>query len=392
MALEIDKVLKMAVDLTASDIHVKPGAPPIVRVNGDLQTLPGLEKATPGTIIEVARKIMNERQLEQYRKYHEVDLAYSLSGVGRFRVNIYQQRGSAAISFRAISTEVLDFEALQLPAVLSKVSEFQRGMVLVTGATGSGKSTTLAAILEYINQHYRRHVVTIEDPIEFLIRDKKSIISQREVGLDTPSFSRALRSSLRQDPDVILVGEMRDLETITTALMAAETGHLVLSTLHTMDVMETIHRIISFYPGHQIDQVRFQLAAALRAVVSQRLLARADGSGRIPATEVMVTTSRIRECITNKEKLHEITDAMEKGYTTYGMQTFDMALMQLLQQRKVSLEEALKYSTNPGDFALKVKGISSTGGSSDFSEWDDGPKKKGPKPGGGGMVIERFSK
>ena len=264
----------------------------------------------------------------------------------------------------------------------------RRGLILVTGATGSGKSTSLASMVEYINNHRTCHIVTIEDPIEFLLKDKMSIISQREVGFDTTSFAFALRAALRQDPDVILVGEMRDLETVETALMAAETGHLVLSTLHTIDVVETISRIISLFPPHQHEQVRFQLSNIIRAVISMRLVPMADGKGRVPAIEVMISTSRIRGCIQDKTKTKEIHDAMAQGVTQYGMQTFDQSLMDLLRRQFITYEEALAQSTNPSDFALKSKGFS-TAGDSSWSEFEGREKEEGR---GENMVIERFSK
>lgn len=398
-APDFKRILKISVERKASDVHMKPGKPPVFRINGHLHEMPKHPKLNPQRITEIARTIMNERQIEEFREKQEVDLAYSLPGVGRFRVNVYQQRGTVAISLRLIPHVLRSFEDLFLPPVLRKIAEYPRGLVLVTGATGSGKSTTIAAIIQHINSNYTRHIITIEDPIEFLIRDKKSIVSQREVGFDTPSFSRALRSSLRQDPDVILVGEMRDVETITTAVQAAETGHLVLSTLHTVDVMETINRVLSFYPSHQLDQVRFEMASSLRAVVSQRLVPMKDNKGRVPAVEVMINNARVRECIKLKEKTHEIVDAMEKGFSTDGTQTYDMALMKLVSKGMVDYKDALEYCTNPGDFALKLKGVSSTS-DSDFQASTEGgefdPKtgvRKKPKPGKKNeMIIERFSK
>ena len=396
---EIGRILKKSVELKCSDIHIKPGNPPIIRVNGELQALPGATKLTPQQIADLARKIMNEEQIGKFRENQEVDLAYSMPGVGRFRVNVYQQRGSVAISLRLIPHVLLSFQDLYLPSVLEDIASLPRGMALVTGATGSGKSTTLAAMIQYINSNFTRHILTIEDPIEFLIRDNKSIVSQREVGFDTPTFSKALRSALRQDPDVILVGEMRDVETIATALQAAETGHLVLSTLHTVDVMETINRVLSFYPPHQLEQVRFELASSLRAIISQRLVPRADKKGRLPAVEIMINSSRIRECIQQKEKTHEIYDAMEKGHTTEGMQTFDMALTRMVREKLITYADALRNSSRPGDFALKFTGVSSTA-DVEFDEGtqtqqerrkhkdeSDAANSKNDK-----MIIERFSK
>ena len=398
IGFDLKRILKYAVDQKASDIHIKPGKPPIVRINGQLQDIPRVTKLNPNQIADIARKIMNEHQIEMFRQNLEVDLAYSLPGVGRFRVNVYQQRGSVAISLRLIPHSVKGFEELNLPLVLKKIAELPRGLVIVTGATGSGKSTTLAAMIQHINNNQTRHIVTIEDPIEFLIRDNKSIISQREVGFDTPSFLKAIRSALRQDPDIILVGEMRDVETVTTALQAAETGHLVLSTLHTVDVMETINRILSFYPAHQLEHIRFELSSSLRAIICQRLVPCADRSGRVPALEIMINNSRIKECIQVKEKTHEVVDAMEKGYTTDGTQTFDMSLMRLVKNKLISYQDALENSTNPGDFALKFKGVSSTADAefaestqAEAAEHDRLARKKDSDT-TQKMIIERFDK
>ena len=288
-------------------------------------------------------------------------------GLGRFRVNVFQQRGSIGAVLRVIPFRIQTIEQLMMPKVLEKIAAESRGLILVTGTTGSGKSTTLAAMVDFINATETCHIMTIEDPIEFLVRDKRSIVNQREVGVDTMSFGQALKSALRQDPDVILVGEMRDLETIETALTAAETGHLVLSTLHTLDATETINRIISAFPPYQQKQVRLQLGAVLKAVISQRLVPRADGHGRVPAAEVLLATTRVRELIEDKDRTKEIHDAIAQGHVTYGMQTFDQSLMGLYRSGLVSYEEALRQATNPDDFALRVSGIS---GTSD-SKWDN---------------------
>jgi twitching motility protein PilT len=315
----------------------------------------------------MAFSIMNEYQREKYKQTNEVDLAYGVPGLGRFRVNVFQQRGTLGVVLRVIPFKIQTIEQLMLPKVLEKIAGEQRGLILVTGTTGSGKSTSLAAMIDHINANETCHVMTIEDPIEFLIRDKRSIVNQREVGVDTMSFGQALKSALRQDPDVVLVGEMRDLETIETALTAAETGHLVLSTLHTLDATETINRIISAFPPYQQKQVRLQLGAVLKAVISQRLVPRADGRGRVPAVEVLLATGRVRELIEDKDRTKEIPDAIAQGHTTYGMQTFDQSLMWLYRSGLVSYEEALRQATNPDDFALRVSGIS---GTSD-SKWDN---------------------
>jgi twitching motility protein PilT len=282
-------------------------------------------------------------------------------------VNIFQQRGTIGIVLRVIPFGVKSVQELNLPEVVETISREHRGLILVTGTTGSGKSTTLAAMIEQINSERTSHIMTIEDPIEFLIRDRRSIVNQREIGVDTHSFANALRGALRQDPDVILVGEMRDFETIETALTAAETGHLVMSTLHTLDATETINRIISVFPPYQQKQVRLQLSTVLKAVISQRLVPRADGKGRVPALEVLVSTGLVRELIADRDRTKEISEAIAKGHTTYGMQSFDQSLMQLVKEGLVTYEEALKNVSNPDDFALRYRGIAST---SD-SNWDD---------------------
>jgi twitching motility protein PilT len=314
---------------------------------------------------------MTPGQRTHFEKFHEVDLAYSIPGVGRFRVNAFQQRGTVGIVFRVIPFGVKTASQLNLPKVVERVAMEPRGLILVTGTTGSGKSTTLAAMIDHINSNRTCHIITIEDPIEFLIRDKRSIVNQREIGVDTQSFANALRAALRQDPDVILVGEMRDFETIETALTAAETGHLVLSTLHTIDAAETITRIVSVFPPHQQAQIRLQLSTIIKGIISQRLVPRADGKGRVPAVEVLVSTARVRECIGEKDKQKEITDAIAKGFTTYGMQTFDQSLMQHIKNGLITYDEALLHVSNPDDFALRYKGIASTSDSS----WDEFEKE-----------------
>jgi twitching motility protein PilT len=310
--------------------------------------------------IAMAFSMMSSRQKERFKHQLETDIAYSVPGLGRFRCNIFQQRGSVGIVLRLIPSRIQTFKELMLPPVLEKICEEQRGLVLVTGTTGSGKSTSLASMIDYINTRRIEHVMTIEDPIEFLHRDKKSIINQREVDVDTKQFSVALRSALRQDPDVILVGEMRDYETIETALLAAETGHLVLSTLHTLDATETVNRVISVFPPHQQKQIRIQLASVLKAIVSMRLLPRADGLGRVPAVEVLIATAYIRDCVENKEKTKLIRDAIQQGTSQYGMQTFDQSLYLLYKNGLITLEEALRRATNPDEFKLKIQGIQST--------------------------------
>jgi twitching motility protein PilT len=367
VGLELNDILKIALKGGASDIHLKSGLPPMFRVDGALVPLKNGERLMPEEIQAMAHAIMNPVQKTRFEDTREVDLAYGIAGLGRFRVNAFQQRGTVGIVFRVIPFGVKSIEHLHLPKIIQSIAMEQRGLILVTGTTGSGKSTTLAAMIEYINANRTCHIMTIEDPIEFLIRDRRSIVNQREIGVDTQSFSTALRSALRQDPDVILVGEMRDFETIETAITAAETGHLVMSTLHTLDATETINRIISVFPPYQQKQIRLQLASILKAVISQRLVPRADGKGRVPALEVLVSTARIRECIADKDRTKEIHDAIAKGFTTYGMQTFDQSLMSLVKQKLVTYDEALKHVSNPDDFALRFRGI----GSTSDGTWDE---------------------
>jgi twitching motility protein PilT len=310
--------------------------------------------------IAMAFSIMDAKQKEKFKTNLELDIAYSVPGLGRFRVNIFQQRGTVGIVARVIPIGIKTVKELMLPAILERIAAEPRGLILCTGTTGSGKSTTLAAMVDQINATRTEHIITVEDPIEFLHRDKKSIVNQREVGVDTRSFASALRAALREDPDVVLVGEMRDYETIETALLAAETGHLVFSTLHTLDATETVNRVISVFPPHQQKQIRLQLAAVLRAVISLRLLPRADGKGRVPAAEVMICTSTIRDCVENKEKTKLIRDYIEQGYSQYGMQTFDQSLFFLYKQGLITLEEALRRATNADEFKLKIAGVQST--------------------------------
>src|SRR3954470_702786 len=383
--MELNEILQVALRGGASDIHLKAGLPPMFRVDGSLVPLKDARRLPPEEISRMAFGIMNDYQKEKFKAQNELDLAYGVPGLGRFRVNVFQQRGTIGVVLRVIPFKISTIDQLVLPKVLEKVAAEQRGLILVTGTTGSGKSTTLAAMVDHINTNETCHIMTIEDPIEFLVRDKRSIVNQREVGVDTLSFAQALKSALRQDPDVILVGEMRDIETIETGLTAAETGHLVLSTLHTLDATETIARIVSAFPPHQQKQVRLQLGSVLRAVVSQRLVPRADGKGRVAAVEVLVSNSRVREMIEDKERTKEITQAISQSYTTYGMQTFDQSLMMLFKQNIITYEEALRQCSNPDDFALRVSGISATSDSS----WDsfEGGKDEIQQPGGGQKAV-----
>ncbi|MEA3363178.1 MAG: type IV pilus twitching motility protein PilT [Thermodesulfobacteriota bacterium] len=395
--MNLNDILGMALKSNTSDIHLKAGLPPVFRIDGNLRPLPKAPRLTAESVRSMCEAIMSDRQQETFEKSNELDLAYSVPGLGRFRANVFMQRNSVSAVFRAIPFKISTLDDLLMPQVLKKIAEEPRGLVLVTGATGSGKSTTLAAMIDYINSNRTAHVVTIEDPIEYLHRDRKCIINQREVGFDTTGFAPALKSSLRQDPDVILVGEMRDQETTETALAAAETGHLVLSTLHTIDAPETISRIISMFPPHQQRHIRLQLSNVLKGVISQRLIPRIEGTGRVAAVEVMISTGRVRELVDDQEKTLLLRDTIAKGYTTYGMQTFDQALMDLVKKKVISYEEALRQSSNPDDFKLKFSGIDSTSDGSwgDFERGKEQEEKEAQAENEGlnadGQVeIERF--
>ena len=358
--MHINQLLQIAVASGASDLHLKVGSYPMMRVNGTL-VVASEEKRLDRTDTEaIAQAMLGPDHVEKFKRDQDVDLAYSIDGLGRFRCNVFQQRGTVGLVLRVIPMKIKSIDELALPPILKRIALEERGLVLVTGTTGSGKSTTLAAMIDYINATRQAHVMTVEDPIEYLHRDNHSIVNQREISVDTQSFAHALRAALRQDPDVILVGEMRDFETVETALHAAETGHLVFSTLHTLDATETINRIISVFPPHQQRQVRIQLAAVLKAAISQRLLPRADGLGRAAAIEVMTSTAFIRDCIVDKDKTSMIAGAIAAGTSQYGMQTFDQAIFQLYSQGIVALEEALRWASNVDDFKLKVSGISTT--------------------------------
>jgi twitching motility protein PilT len=358
--MNINDLLKIVVERKASDIHLKVGSHPVARIDGELVPLNELKRLMQEDTIQMAFSMMNARQKQRFKEEYEIDIAYSVPGLGRFRCNVFQQRGAVGLVLRVIPARILTIRELMLPAVLEKVCKETRGLVLCTGTTGSGKSTTLAGMIDHINTNRGEHIITVEDPIEFLHRDKKSLVNQREIDVDTRAFASALRAALRQDPDVILVGEMRDYETIETALLAAETGHLVFSTLHTLDATETINRIISVFPPHHQKQIRIQLAQVLKAVVSLRLVPRADGIGRVPATEVMLTTPYIRECIEAKEKTKFIREQIALGTSQYGMQTFDQSLYQLYKSGLITLDEAMRRATNPDEFRLKVEGVQFT--------------------------------
>ncbi|MGA9995896.1 MAG: PilT/PilU family type 4a pilus ATPase [Pyrinomonadaceae bacterium] len=357
MTAKIDDLLRNAISQGASDLHIKAGSFPFMRIGGELRPFVDAARLSQEDTLDMAFSMMSNRQKQHFKEVNEVDIGYGVSGLGRFRANIFQQRGTVGIVLRVIPDKTRTISDLGLPAVIHKVSDEQRGLILVTGSTGSGKSTTLAAMLDHINNSRSGHIVTIEDPIEFLHRDKKAFITQREVDVDTRSFAEALRAALRQDPDVILVGEMRDYETIETALTAAETGHLVLSTLHTLDATETIMRVVSSFPPHHQKSVRYQLAGILKAVISMRLVRAAKGIGRVPATEIMVSTGLIRDYIINEEKTSMIREAIAAGTSQYGMQTFDQSLFQLFQEKRITLEEALRNATNVDEFRMRVSGI-----------------------------------
>jgi twitching motility protein PilT len=356
----IDTLLRSACETNASDLHLKVGNHPFIRVNGELRPLTQYPRLSAEDMLDYAFGIMTDRQKAKFKESSELDMPYGVPGLSRFRVNIFQQRGNVGMAFRLIPTKIQTFEELSLPKVMQKICDETRGLVLVAGTTSCGKSTTLAAMVDYINSTRTDHIITIEDPIEFLHRDKKGFVNQREVDVDTLSFASALRAALRQDPDVILVGEMRDLETIQTALLAAETGHLVFSTLHTTDATETVQRIITVFQPSEQKQIRLQLASTLKAVICQRLVRKSDGLGRVPAAEVLVTTEYIRDCIITPEKTSLIKEALAAGVSQYGMQTFDQSLFDLYSRGLIRLQEALITSSNPDEFKLRVAGVRST--------------------------------
>jgi twitching motility protein PilT len=359
--MDLDALLAAGVERGASDIHLKPDASPVLRIHGRLEPQPELGVVTAEFMDSVARRILSERLLARLKDGGEVDAGYSIAGLGRFRVNMFLSLGVVRAVMRAIPSQKPRFEALGLPPVLSRLALERRGLLLVTGITGSGKSTTLAAIVDYMNRHRNDHIVTIEDPIEFTHDDINCVISQREIGHDTASFAVALRAALREDPDVILVGEMRDAETVAVALHAAETGHLVLGTLHTLNATESVNRILATFPPYQEAQIREQLAAVLQGVISQRLIPRVGGDGRVPAVEVMLGTSAIRECIRDGKRTSEIPAFIAQGAVQYGMQTFDQCLLALYREGVIAYETARETATSPDDFDLKVRGIFSTG-------------------------------
>jgi twitching motility protein PilT len=359
---QLDRCLLALVEAGGSDLHVKAGSNPRIRVNGMLRRLDQESSVTVEETIAMAAAIMRPDVAEHFEKRREADFAYSLDGVGRFRVNVFQQRGSVALIFRLVATSAANFEALGLPDVVGRLALESRGLVLVTGPTGSGKTTTLAAMIDHINRTREVHVVTIEDPIEVLHQDQLAEINQREIGVDTDNFASAMRAAMRQDPDVILVGEMRDQETVAAALSAAETGHLVLSTLHTIDAPETINRIVDFFPPYQQNQIRMGLAGALRGTICQRLVPTADGNGRVAALEVMVANGRIAQCVMDPQKTSDIHEIIADG-EYYGMQTFDQGLCKLFEKGLIDMRSAMAAATNPHDLKvmLQTRGLVSAG-------------------------------
>jgi len=357
--LKIEQLLREMVNHEASDLHIKVGVAPVFRIHGVLQKL--FDIRIDGVMMdEFMSDVMNREQMTRFESQKECDFAVGARNMGRFRVNVFRQRNSPAMVIRHIKADIPKFETLNLPEIIRSLSLKKRGLIIVTGTTGSGKSTCLAAMIDEVNEKETAHIITVEDPIEFLHRDKQSIVSQREIGTDTHSYSNALRAALRQDPDVLLVGEIRDLETMQIALTAADTGHMVFATIHTTNATETLHRILSMYPPHQHEEVRLLLAECLVAIISLRLLPQKDGAGRVPAAEILVNTASIKEYMIDKSKTDLIEQAIAEGHMQYGSQTFDQALLKLFKDDIISYETALAAATNPDDFDLKVRGISGT--------------------------------
>ena len=377
--IDITALLRQMPQLPASDMHLRVGVPPVFRIHGELKRAKGIPPIEQQDMEDILHHTLTVSQRERFDRELELDFALQLQSGERFRVNLFHQRETFAAAFRLINTKIPGFEELNLPAIVRRISEKRRGLVLVTGVTGSGKSTTLASMIDYINRTRAENIITIEDPIEYLHTNKKSIIAQREIGIDTFSFSESLRRAMRQDPDVILVGEIRDMDTMQIALQAADTGHLVLSTLHTLDALQTIYRILSFFPPHQHQEIRLVLASTLQAVISQRLVHRSDKPGRVPAVEVLVGTGAVRECIVTPEKTASVRDLISQGTVQYGMQTIDQSLFYFYRRGMISLETALTHASNPDDFKLRVAGIvgSSDKGWKEFEiESEDDKKKK----------------
>jgi twitching motility protein PilT len=386
--MELSEILAEAVRNDASDVLLKVGVPPAFRVRSDFLPLEGAAPLDAPAVEQIVHSLLDGERQKRLSVERQLDLGYEQPGLGRFRVNVFFQRGVMSLVIRVIPNRIRSVAELNLPPVIEQLANEHRGLILVTGTTGSGKSTTLAAMIDHINRTRQAHIITIEDPIEYVHPDRLSFVNQREVGYDAVSFSTALRAALRQNPDVILVGEMRDLETIDTAIMAAETGHLVMSTLHTLDAPETITRVISVFPEHQRDQARLIMSSVIKGVISQRLIPRADGLGMVPAVEVLVSSARVREYVADKQKARDLKDVIAQGNTAYGMQTFDQSLMALFRGGLISYHEALVHCSNPSDFELKVRGIAST---SD-SRWDNFEKQDSMDDGADRqkMDIQRF--
>lgn len=394
--MDLRRLLEKMMDTGASDLHLKTGTRPVLRIDGELT--PTDDPPLNAKDLEaISDQVLTGKQKEQYQKERELDFAFGVPGLARFRANFYFQRGTGAMAIRHVPLGVPAIEDLNLPNIVEQLSHRQRGLILVTGTVGSGKSTTLASVIDCINRGQARNVITVEDPIEFLHRDEKSIINQREVGLDTSTYKSALKHILRQDPDVILLGEIRDQETMSIALMAADTGHLVLSTLHTIDAPQTVNRILSFYPPHQHAEIRFLLASTLQAVISQRLIPRAEGKGRVPAVEVMLNTASIQDYLISPEKTLMIKSAIQEGAQQYGMQSFDQSLMGLYTKGLISYDAAMKNASNPSELELRMKGISSSSDTTwasfeqkEGEEDDDAPRSLVNEPDDNPEGITRF--
>jgi len=353
---DVSKLLRKMPSLHASDLHLRVDVPPVFRINGDLKRTK-LPDVIQDDMVEMLHQMLTESQRERFDRELELDFALQLQSGERYRVNLFHQKETFAAAFRLIDTKIPNFDELNLPAVIRTISDQHRGLVLVTGVTGSGKSTTLASMIDYINESRGENIITIEDPVEYLHNSRRSIIAQREIGIDTFTFTESLRRAMRQDPDVILVGEIRDADTMQIALQAADTGHLVLSTLHTLDSLQTIYRILSFFPPHQHQEIRLVLSTVLRSIISQRLIPRSDSPGRVPAVEVLIGTGAVKECIVTPERTAGVKDLIAEGATQYGMQTLDQSLFFFYKKGIISLEIALTYATNPDDFKLRIAGI-----------------------------------
>ncbi len=382
MAFELEEALRAVVEMGGSDLHLKVPAPPLVRLHGGLVPIDGAPVLTTEDTERFLREMLTDAErFAEFQRDGELDFSHTVTGLARYRVNAFRQRGSISIVFRVVPFSIRTIPELDLPPVIARLAEEERGLILVTGTTGSGKSTTLAAMVDHINTTHAKNIVTIEDPIEYLHKDKKSIVHQREIGFDTKNFPQALRRALRQDPDVILIGEMRDEETVGTALSAAETGHLVLSTLHTIDAVETLNRIIDFFPPHHHQQIRAMLAGSLQGVISQRLIPTVDGKGRAAACEILTMTGRVRDMIVDSKETGKLGEAIGDG-TYYGMQTFDQALLHLHREGKISMDDALKAATHPHDFKLLVASDGQRASSVDQIFRSEHKSVSGPPPGG----------